>query len=285
MTGRGRAPLGWRGDRRLGYSSAVARPAPGWLASQHTVFPSTMERFRGFRLRRLRQGTGLRQQDFPLTPPHPAPLEPEHSGGARCRWRHAEALARLHILHQGRESHPLRVTPGTGQAALIGSMPRRPGRSMLRPVAGPRRAAGVAPERHPDLILPQTSDPAPLRPDPNQAALAAWPRHGLPLTTSTSHDWPSNTHPTGGPAGPFPKMKTRIPRPSPCHWSPPPWTRTDCAPRRTNWAPQTPLTRTGGRNRTHSRQPRAGVRWSGVTDNSTVNLPCPSCMTWKKTTG
>src|SRR5215469_3090603 len=62
---------------------------------------------RGFRLRRMRQEAGLRQQRLALAPPHPPPLEPQHPDRSRYRVWHAEAPARLHLLHQGRQGLPL----------------------------------------------------------------------------------------------------------------------------------------------------------------------------------
>src|SRR5215469_4031652 len=66
-----------------------------------------MERSRGFRLRRVRQGAGFRQQRVALAPPHPAPLEPEYSASARHGRADAQAAERVHLVHQGGQGHPL----------------------------------------------------------------------------------------------------------------------------------------------------------------------------------
>src|SRR5215469_17885393 len=72
-----------------------------------TDLPTINGANRGFRLRRMRQEAGLRQQRVALAPPHPPPLEPEHPDRSRYRVRHAQAPERLHLLHQGRKGLPL----------------------------------------------------------------------------------------------------------------------------------------------------------------------------------
>ena len=76
-----------RHDRRIGMIRAAA---PRRISSDDCPDHITgrgADRFRacthwsdsrGFRLRRLWQGAGLRQQDLALAPPHPPPLEPQH---------------------------------------------------------------------------------------------------------------------------------------------------------------------------------------------------------------
>jgi hypothetical protein len=66
-----------------------------------------LERSRGFRLRCVRQGAGLRQQRVALAPPHPASLEPEHSARPRDGRQDAPPAERVHLLHQGRQGHAL----------------------------------------------------------------------------------------------------------------------------------------------------------------------------------
>ena len=63
---------------------------------------------RGFRLRRLRQGAGLRQQRVALARPHSPSLEPEHPDRSGDRVRDAQAPERVHLLHQGWQGSSIR---------------------------------------------------------------------------------------------------------------------------------------------------------------------------------
>src|SRR5580704_1040876 len=99
-----------------------------------------MERSRGFRLRRLRQAAGFRQQDLALAPPHPPPLEPQHPDRAGRRRTDAEAAERVYLVHQGRQGQPLTPDPGEGDASASAQRPDR--RNLHRAVSKKQPGGG-----------------------------------------------------------------------------------------------------------------------------------------------
>src|SRR5262249_23862355 len=174
---------------RAGGGKSDILPRLAWAApGRHPASSITpTERSRGCCLRHLRQGAGLWQQGLPLAPPHPAPLEPQHPGREGHGRLDTQATARVHVLHQGGQSHPL-----TSRAGPAGPVPQRD-----------RCLSGLVSQRGRCLIWSVGCGESPVREDVlGSGDWPVWPVGPAWPVGPVRQARPSNAHTEGGPGGP-----------------------------------------------------------------------------------